>query len=36
MSAIGSKRRLVRRRGLVAFGGEADVLTRARNDVIDP
>jgi len=26
----------VQRSGLVAFGGKADVQTRARNDVIDP
>jgi len=26
----------VRRSGLVAFGGEADVRTRTRNDAVDP
>jgi len=36
MSASSPLRHLVRRSGLVAFGGEADVRTRTRNDAIDP
>jgi len=36
MSAHGPERRLVHRSGLVVFGGEADVRTRTRNDLIDP
>ncbi len=36
MTASGPKRHLVRRSDLVALGREADVQTRARNDVNDP
>jgi len=36
MSAYGPERRLLHRSGLVAFGGEAEVRTRTRNDAIDP
>jgi len=36
MAVVGPLRHLVRRSGLVAFGGKADVQTRTRNDLIDP